>query len=82
MRSYNDDLVMSLAIGCWIRDTALQVNKRELEYKKVMLDSMYMSKSIMNTTIKGMDGHKPKNIKEKALEHRKKMEPFSWIYKG
>jgi len=52
MRSYNDDLVMSLAIGCWIRDTALQVNKRELEYKKAMVSSIYKSDSTMNTTIK------------------------------
>ena len=27
MRSYNDDLVMSLAIACWVRDTAIEVNK-------------------------------------------------------
>ncbi len=53
MRSYNDDLVMALAIGCWIRDTALQVNKREVEYQKAMINSMYKSDSTMNTTIKG-----------------------------
>ena len=33
MRSYNDDLII-IAIGCWVKDTALQVNKREVEYKK------------------------------------------------
>jgi hypothetical protein len=37
MRSYHDDLVMALAIGCWVRDTALTVNQRDLEYKKAMV---------------------------------------------
>jgi len=81
MRSYNDDLVMALAIGCWIRDTALQVNKRETEYKKAMISSMYKSDSVINTTIKGMQGHN-KTIKEKAREFHNKIAPFSWIYKG
>ena len=81
MRSYNDDLVMSLSIGCWVRDTALQVNKRDSEYKKAMLDSMYMSKSIMNTAIKGQDGHN-KTIKERAHEAKQNINQFSWIYKG
>ena len=38
MRSYNDDLVMALAIACWVRDTALTVNKRDAEYNKAMVE--------------------------------------------
>ncbi len=34
MKGYNDDLIMALAIGCWVRDTALQVNARDLNYQK------------------------------------------------
>jgi hypothetical protein len=81
MRSYNDDLVMALAIGCWVRDTALQVNKKEQEYKKAMLNSMYKSDSVMNTAIKGMQGYN-KNTKEKINEFKKEMASFPWIYKG
>ncbi len=81
MRSYNDDLVMALAIGCWIRDTALQVNKREVEYKKAMIDSMFKSNSTMNTTIKGMQGYN-KTTKEKAIEFHESIAPYKWIYKG
>ena len=81
MRSYNDDLILSLCIGCWVKDTALQVNKRDLEYKKAMANSMYLSKNVMNTAIKGMDGYN-KTTKEKAHEFKKQMEHFSWIYKG
>jgi len=81
MRSYNDDLVMALAIGCWVRDTALQVNKREVEYKKALLNSMYKSDSVMNTTIKGMKGYNEK-IEEKQQKFKEDMTKFSWIYKG
>ena len=81
MRSYNDDLVMALAIGCWIRDTALQVNKREVEYQKAMINSMYKSDSTMNTTIKGMQGY-DKTTSEKINEFKEEMTAFPWIYKG
>ena len=37
MRMYNDDLVMAFAIGCWVRDTALEVNQRDVEYAKAFL---------------------------------------------
>jgi hypothetical protein len=81
MRSYNDDLVMSLAIGCWVRDTALQVNKRELEYKKAMINSMYLTNTTMNTTIKGQAGH-GSDIKDRQKEAKKQMIDLPWIYKG
>ena len=51
MRSYNDDLVMALAIACWVRATALEVNKRDVEYQKAMLNSMYCSTKKLNTSI-------------------------------
>ena len=34
MKKHNDDLIMALAIACWVRDTALQANARELNYQK------------------------------------------------
>ena len=81
MRSYNDDLVMALAIGCWVRDTALQVNQRDVEYKKAILSSMFINKTTMNTTIKGMDGY-GNEFKEKQSEAKQKMVDMPWIYKG
>lgn len=81
MRSYHDDLVMSLAIACWVRDTALQVNERDTAYKKAILNSMYLNKTTMNTAIKGMDGYGT-DIKEKQKNAKNEMEHFSWIYKG
>ena len=32
MRSYHDDIVMSLAITCWVRDTALEVSQKDTEH--------------------------------------------------
>ena len=80
MRSYNDDLVMSLAIACWVRDTALQENQRDVEYKKAMLSGIKKSSTTMNTQIKGQVGYNPKEAhKEQEIN---KMKEFFWIYKG
>lgn len=77
MRSYNDDLIMSLAIACWVRDTALVVNQRESEYKKVFLSSMGKSSTILDTTIPGMTGNKKQTADESIKERRQ----FGWLLK-
>ena len=82
MRSYNDDLIMSFSIGCWVRDTVFSENQRDAQYKKAILNSMRKSDSIMNTTINGMHGHKPKNNSEAARDYVKKHEDFLWLLKG
>ena len=82
MRSYNDDLIMSFAIGCWIRDTVFSENQREAQYKKAMLNSMKKSDSIMNTAIPGMQGYSPKNNSQLAREDVKKRNEFLWLLKG
>ena len=58
MRSYNDDLVMSFAIGCWVRDTVIVESQKNVEYDKQMLSSISTSKTSISTTIPGMQGHK------------------------
>ena len=82
MRSYHDDLVMALAIGCWVRDTALEVDKKEMAYKRALLDSMIMTKSTMQTTIPGMQGHRGNKNHEKAMEYKRENSKYSWLYKG
>ena len=81
MRSYHDDLIMSLAIVCWVRDTALTVSKKDVEYKKAMLDGMYLKTNRLNTTIKGMEGHKD-DFKTKYEEELSLPTKFPWIFKG
>jgi len=81
MRSYNDDLVMSLAIACWVRDTALQENQREIEYKKAMLGGIMKSSKKFETRIKGQEGYK-ETFEQKYEEEIEKKKEFFWIYKG
>tara|TARA_Y100001954_G_C15643484_1_gene518890 strand:- start:43 stop:927 length:885 start_codon:yes stop_codon:yes gene_type:complete len=84
MRGYNDDLTMSLAIACWVRDTALTVNSRNLEYKKAFLNSMIYSSTTLNTAIKGQNGYKPGSQFDKIERNKQieQMKEFSWLYKG
>ena len=61
MRSYNDDLVMACAIGCWVRDTALTVNEQEIQYKKSMLSAIMTSNKTLDTRIVGMERNQQDN---------------------
>jgi hypothetical protein len=78
MRMYNDDLVMAFAIGCWVRDTALEVNQRDIEYTKAFLGAMTKVKTEINTSIPGQIGYKPISKNDKIREQQQ----YSWILKG
>jgi hypothetical protein len=83
MRSYNDDLVMALAIGCWIRDTALQINQRDLEYNRAFLGSMIYTNKSFDTTIPGMNNYNHDNaLKNKATDSTEQYKEFLWLLKG
>jgi len=81
MRSYNDDLVMALAIACWGRDTALTVNQRDLEYKKAMVSSMKVYNNNLSTTIPGMQNHK-EDHGARLQEQQQQYKDFIWLIKG
>ena len=81
MRGYHDDLIMALAIACWVRDTALQNNSRELNYKKAFVSAIYTSKKSMNTQIKGQDGYKKNDLFDKMSEAEKMYNQYKWIIK-
>tara|TARA_R110000824_G_scaffold187556_1_gene368801 strand:+ start:1133 stop:2719 length:1587 start_codon:yes stop_codon:yes gene_type:complete len=82
MRSYHDDLVMSFAIACWVKDTALTVNQRELDYKRAMVNSMFTQNSSFQTTIAGMEGHEAKGFSEETLNRKEEYEQYIWLLKG
>jgi len=81
-RSYNDDLVMSLAITCWVRDTSLQENARDLQYRRAFLNSMIVSNTKLNTTIPGMQGYKNNETFDRINEAQQMYKDFGWIIKG
>ncbi len=83
MRGYNDDLVISTSIGCWVRDTALTVNKREIEYKKALIGGIFTTSKKLNTKIEGMQGYKPPKKPQTTFEGNDgKQYDLSWIIKG
>ena len=81
MRSYHDDLVMSLSIACWVRDTAIEVDQRDVAYKKAMMDGMFLANTKMNTAIKGQEGY-DQSFADKYSDEIKQTKDFLWIYKG
>ena len=81
-RGYNDDLVMSLAIGCWVRDTVLQECTRDLQYKRAFLNSMVVANTKLNTTIPGMEGYKKAEVYDNMNRAKELYKEFGWIIKG
>jgi hypothetical protein len=39
-KGYNDDLIMSMAIGLWVRDTSMEIYQRNIELTKASLNSI------------------------------------------
>tara|TARA_B100000900_G_scaffold413537_1_gene437780 strand:- start:2904 stop:4487 length:1584 start_codon:yes stop_codon:yes gene_type:complete len=81
MKGYHDDLIMALAIACWVRDTAIQNSSRELNYQRAFADSIITSRTIMNTQIKGQLGYKEKESFDKLNEAKQLYKQFNWIIK-
>jgi hypothetical protein len=78
-KGYNDDLVMSLAIGCWVRDTAIINNERNLEYSKAFLNSIGSTSSKLNTSIGGfMNEEKARKQQQIQQMYR----DYIWVIKG
>ena len=88
MKGYNDDLVMALAIACWVRDTAIIASRRGEELQKAMLNSMVYTNTLLNTNIKGQAGYNKAQStfenpgKTNLEQHKKNLDKFSWIFKG
>jgi hypothetical protein len=77
-KGYNDDLVLSMAIACWVRDTALINNQKDVELTKALLGSMSVTNKHINTSISGMYGSK--DIEQSAA--KKMYSEYMWLFKG
>jgi hypothetical protein len=82
MRSYNDDLIMATAVACWIRDTALVTNQRDVEYSKAFVGAITKTSHELDTRINGMIGVKNMKMHNEAKRHIKTHEEFPWLFKG
>lgn len=74
----NDDLVMSLAIACWVKDTVLEVKNKDLGYKRAFLNTMTVHRRSIDTRIPGQIGFKNPNLNDKMKQYLK----FASILKG
>ena len=50
-QNYNDDLVMALAIGLWVRDTALRLRAEGILLTKALLDKIHITQNQDKTPI-------------------------------
>jgi hypothetical protein len=82
MRSYNDDLIMSCAVGCWVRDTALATNRRDAEYSKAFIGAITKNTNELDTRINGMISTKTNKMKEDMRSHNQTIDNFPWLFKG
>ena len=82
MRSYNDDLVMSFAIGCWVRDTVIVESQKNVEYNKQFLSSISTSRTDISTTIPGMREHKVTKENTRTAEGLEFNEQYIGLIKG
>lgn len=77
-KGYNDDLVMSFAIGLWIRDTALKIMSGSDDMYKTLMHNIGVTRnpyemgadSVFNTSFASKVAAAGKN-KERALEQRR-----------
>ena len=82
MRSYNDDLIMACAVGCWVRDTVLETNQKDLEYNRAFLGAITKSSNTLDTRIKGMIGTTNIKLQKNQKDHMKNIEKYPWLFKG
>jgi hypothetical protein len=81
MKGYHDDLIMALAIACWVRDTALLANARDLNYQKAYADAIITTRTHINTRIKGQIGYKRDTYFDKIVEAKDLYDQYKWIIK-
>lgn len=75
MRGYNDDLVMSYAIGVWVRDTALRLRQEGIELTKNSLEGI-------ERTYEDYDNvYSPKNMESDPykIKFRDDEEDLRWL---
>ena len=84
MKNYNDDLVLSLAIACWVRDTVLVRATREDTYRKQLLSNIIITKTHFDSTVAdnsyelhGLKSYRQIGRKEEYDVQRRMISPFT-----
>ena len=78
-KGYNDDLIMAAAIGCWVRDTAIIENAKDLEYKKAFMNAIISTNTELDTRI---PGQQPANTITSVYDDTEELKKHLWVLKG
>ena len=70
---------MAAAIGCWVRDTAIIENQKDVEYKKAFLNSIILTNTTLDTNT---PDQRKKSIFEMAVDEKDNLKPYMWVLKG
>ena len=73
MSGYNDDLVMSYAMGLWIRETALRLRAEGIELQKKAINSITSNQGVYTPTSNQNDSW--------VMEVNQKKESLEWLIK-
>jgi hypothetical protein len=80
MEGYNDDLVMALGIGLWVRDTALRLKHESMAYNRIMMDKIervqYTGSAPVFTNRTANTGQEAWNMK---LGRQGQVESLKWL---
>ena len=71
MSGYNDDLVMSYAMGLWIRETALRLRSEGIELQKKAMNSITSNQGVYTPTDNKNDSW--------VMEINKEKESLEWL---
>jgi hypothetical protein len=75
MKGYNDDLTMALAIGLWVRNTALRLRQEGIDLTKTMLNATTIQN---NTGVYASNWQQQRNPYEMDLG-RGETENLTWL---
>jgi hypothetical protein len=73
MSGYNDDLVMSYAMGLWIRETALRLRTEGIELQKKAINSITTNQGVYTPIDNQNDSW--------VMEVNQKKESLEWLIK-
>jgi hypothetical protein len=87
MRRRHDDLIMSAATACWIKDTVMSTSKHSSEYKKAFINSMVYVNTSFDTGMKKRQqttGNQFSDVFKTKKQQNTKQDyiDYAWILKG
>lgn len=76
MSGYNDDLTTAAAILCWVKETALQANERDLAYRKAFLNNIMVSKRRLDSSVSTLNNSAVANKERAKIDIAR----YAWFY--